>query len=165
MSCPATGASITVGFAIPITSAAYPGKTSQSGDNVATFYANILGSNPTEFKVVLDTTDVAAGTNLVTYVSYSDNQGNDPDMSGLTTFSASGLECDGYVTNDTATGVLRKLHEGHEEYDCDVCENLSDAEVEALAMYDNGGKQIICDPTCLDGVSDPTHCNCKSRHS
>lgn len=45
-------------------------------------------------------------------------------------------------------------------YDCAVCSDLTTAEKEALASYDNGGKKIVCDPTCLDGVSDPTHCNC-----
>ena len=123
-----------------------------------------LESNPTEFKVVLDTTDVAKGTNLVSYVAYSDDQGNAPDVSGLMTFFASSaIECDGPTAIDTAADISRRLHPGHEEYDCDVCANLSDAESEALAMYDNGGKQIICDPTCLDGVTDPIHCNCKSR--
>ena len=47
------------------------------------------------------------------------------------------------------------------DLDCSPCEDLTDAQVKALAAYDNGGKQIVCDPTCLDGVSDPTHCNCK----
>lgn len=28
-------------------------------------------------------------------------------------------------------------------------------------MYDNGGKVIVCDPTCNDGVSDPSHCDCE----
>lgn len=32
---------------------------------------------------------------------------------------------------------------------------------EALAMYDGGGKVIVCDPTCNDGVSDPSHCDCE----
>ena len=45
--------------------------------------------------------------------------------------------------------------------DCSVCVNVSAAQVEALATYDNGGKQIVCDPACVDGVSDPTHCNCE----
>ena len=47
------------------------------------------------------------------------------------------------------------------EFDCGPCADLSDDEVEALAKYDNGGKTIVCDPTCLDGVSDPIHCNCE----
>lgn len=46
--------------------------------------------------------------------------------------------------------------------DCAVCSNVSSAQLEALASYDNGGKRIVCDPTCVDGVSDPSHCNCKS---
>ena len=49
------------------------------------------------------------------------------------------------------------------EYDCSVCSNLTTAQEEALASYDNGSKKIVCDPTCLDesGVTDPTHCNCE----
>lgn len=47
------------------------------------------------------------------------------------------------------------------DYDCSVCSNLTTAEEEALASYDNGGKIIVCDPTCLDGVTDPIHCNCE----
>ena len=48
------------------------------------------------------------------------------------------------------------------DYDCSVCENLTSAQEQALASYDNGGKNIVCDPTCLDNSSDPSHCNCKS---
>ncbi|CAM9652063.1 unnamed protein product, partial [Laminaria digitata] len=45
------------------------------------------------------------------------------------------------------------------EFDCSPCTDLSATQVEVLATYDNGGKQVVCDPTCLDGVSDPKHCN------
>ena len=49
------------------------------------------------------------------------------------------------------------------EYNCSVCYNLTTAQEEALASYDNGGKNIVCDPSCLDesGVTDRTHCNCE----
>ena len=48
------------------------------------------------------------------------------------------------------------------DFDCSPCEDLTDAQIEALARYgDDGGKTIVCDPTCLDGVSDPLHCNCE----
>ncbi|CAB1118868.1 unnamed protein product [Ectocarpus sp. CCAP 1310/34] len=43
--------------------------------------------------------------------------------------------------------------------ECSVCSNLTDEQVAILASYDNGGKQVVCDPTCLDGVTDPLHCN------
>ncbi|CAM9934883.1 unnamed protein product [Ectocarpus sp. 6 AP-2014] len=43
--------------------------------------------------------------------------------------------------------------------ECSVCSNLTDEQVAVLASYDNGGKQVVCDPTCLDGVTDPLHCN------
>lgn len=46
--------------------------------------------------------------------------------------------------------------------ECSVCSNLTDEQVAVLASYDNGGKQVVCDPTCLDGVTDPLHCNCES---
>ncbi|CAN0044836.1 unnamed protein product, partial [Ectocarpus fasciculatus] len=37
-----------------------------------------------------------------------------------------------------------------------MCADLSPAQEEALAMYDGGGKIIVCDPTCISG---PDHCN------
>eukprot|EP00903_Cladosiphon_okamuranus_P020353 g18673.t1 len=40
-----------------------------------------------------------------------------------------------------------------------MCADISPAQEEALAMYDNGGKIIVCDPTCTDGYSDPSHCD------
>lgn len=46
--------------------------------------------------------------------------------------------------------------------DCSKCENLTSAQEQALASYNNSGKKIVCDPTCLDNSSDPSHCNCKS---
>lgn len=42
-----------------------------------------------------------------------------------------------------------------------ACADLTPAQTEALEMYDNGGKIIVCDPTCVDGESDPSHCNCE----
>ena len=47
------------------------------------------------------------------------------------------------------------------DFDCSVCSNLTDVQQEVLASYDNGGKRIVCDPTCLDRIADPTHCNCE----
>ncbi|CAB1115837.1 unnamed protein product [Ectocarpus sp. CCAP 1310/34] len=38
-----------------------------------------------------------------------------------------------------------------------MCADISPAQEEALAMYDGGGKVIVCDPTCLGG--DISHCN------
>ena len=34
-------------------------------------------------------------------------------------------------------------------------------QVEALASYDNGGKVVVCDPTCDDGTGNSSHCNCE----
>lgn len=34
-------------------------------------------------------------------------------------------------------------------------------QVEALASYDNGGKVVVCDPTCDDGSGNSSHCNCE----
>lgn len=45
--------------------------------------------------------------------------------------------------------------------ECAACFDLTDAQREVLASYGEGGKQIICDPTCEDGVSDVSHCNCE----
>lgn len=127
---------------------------------MVTFFAETLGSNSTQFIAMLDTTGVVADTSAVTYVSYLDNEGNSPDMSGLMAVASAAPDCDQYP----ATEVRRKLYR-ESEYDfyddCELCANLSSAQLEALDMYDNGGKKIVCDPTCLDHVSDPTHCNCK----
>ena len=48
-----------------------------------------------------------------------------------------------------------------EDDECAPCMDLTDGQVRALDSWDNGGKRIVCDPTCLDGVSDRTHCNCE----
>ena len=157
MPCRATDVTITVGFAAPVISVNYQGGATVSGSSMVTFFAETLESNPTEFAVVLDTTGVATDSKVVTYVSYSDNEGSFPDMSGLMTVASVAPECNPY----TASEARRKLQTGGEYDECDVCSNLSSAQLEALDMYDNGGKKIVCDPTCLDGVSDPTHCNCK----
>lgn len=45
--------------------------------------------------------------------------------------------------------------------DCSACSNLTPAQEKVLGSYDNGGKMIVCDSRCVDGVSDQTHCNCK----
>ena len=42
----------------------------------------------------------------------------------------------------------------------DRCADISPAQQEALDSYDNGGKIIVCDPTCVDH---PVHCNCESK--
>lgn len=172
--CPAAGVVVIIGFAAPIASVARPPGVTVSRENAATFLGETLESTTSsaEFSVVLDTTTTGVATDttkIVTYVSYSDNEGNYRDLSGLVTPLASAHECDWYATPSIVADVSRKLHdddEGHEhdggDYgDCDICSDLSSAQLEALAMYDNGGKKVVCDPTCLDGVSDPIHCNCE----
>ncbi|CAN0326318.1 unnamed protein product [Pylaiella littoralis] len=39
------------------------------------------------------------------------------------------------------------------------CGDISQEQEEALAQYDNGGKIIVCDPTCSEDGVDPIHCN------
>lgn len=174
---------ITVGFGAPITSAAYPGAIVSPGGNTITFPVETLESNPTHFSLILDTTDVPSGASVVSHVTYADSQGNSPDLSSLMAVS-SALECDEGAAGTAVAGedavaaaagstagedvavivsFSRRIQEEkeEEEFDCSTCEDLTDAQVQALAGYDNGGKQIVCDPTCLDGVSDPTHCNCE----
>ena len=173
---------VTVGFSAPVTSVAYPGAIETPGSNIITFPAETLESNPTEFSLVLNTTGVPSGASVVSSVAYSDSQGNSPDLSSLMVVSFT-PECNedagGTRAGDDAdaagtttaeedraivVSVSRRLQEeGEEEFDCSPCDNLSDAEVEELAKYDNGGKRVVCDPTCLDGVSDPTHCNCEPQ--
>ena len=46
-----------------------------------------------------------------------------------------------------------------------ACADISPAQQEALANYDNGGKIIVCDPTCEDKNGDPMHCNCELQHA
>lgn len=43
---------------------------------------------------------------------------------------------------------------------CAACSELTEAQVEALAAYPDGGKQIFCDATCVGG-DDVLHCNCE----
>ena len=61
------------------------------------------------------------------------------------------------------TAVIRTAgdDDGESGLDCSACADLSDAQAEALAMDNRGVERIACDPTCLDGVSDPLHCNCE----
>ena len=146
------------------------------GENTLAFPVENLELNPTEFSVVLDTSDsdTLGLLSVVTHVQYSDDQGNSPGMGRLMIAKWSSLvECNEDDTR-TAEGpaigksisrnrILEEEEDGNEEedFDCSPCEDLSEAEMEELAKYDNGGKFVVCDPTCLDGVSDPIHCNCE----
>lgn len=58
------------------------------------------------------------------------------------------------VSADASSGLCTPEEEA-------ACANLTPAQREALDMYDSGGKIIVCDPSCEDGVSDPIHCNCE----
>ncbi|CAM9936328.1 unnamed protein product [Ectocarpus sp. 4 AP-2014] len=50
-----------------------------------------------------------------------------------------------------------------DDYDCAACSSLSNAQVEALASYDNGGKRVVCDVDCLSSSPyDVASCNCES---
>lgn len=180
--CPATAVTVTVEFSTLIASVAYPGTTFAPGTNTVTFPVESLASNPTEFSLVLDTTDFPSGASVVSRVIYSDIEGNVPDMSSLFTLSST-LECnkggggitagnnadaaadstaeDGIAVILRVSRKLQKEEEGAEEFDCSPCDDLSDAEVEELAKYENGGKLVFCDATCLDEDADLTHCNCK----
>ena len=60
-----------------------------------------------------------------------------------------------------AVAVAQIFVQATDAVDCSACSNLTDVQQEVLASYDNGGKRIVCDPICLDGVTDPTHCNCE----
>ena len=157
--------------------------------NAITFIVESLASNPTKFSLVLDTTtttDFPSGAGVVSQVIYSDIEGNSPDMSSLFTLSST-LECnegageiragdnadaaaDSTAHDDVAPmfGISRTLQEEEEEeeeeredFDCSPCGNLSEAELEELAKYEDGGKLVFCDPTCLDEGADLTHCNCE----
>ena len=78
--CPSTGASVTIEFSVPIdstTSGSFSGST-------VTFSAPDLESNPTEFDITLDVCGEVPGDSIVVSATYTDDQGNDPDLSALT---------------------------------------------------------------------------------
>lgn len=167
--CLATGVTVTVEFAASVTSVnAYPG-ASISGINTVTFPVENLGTNSTDFSVVLDTCSVPVDTSLIAApVLYADDQMNEPDFSQVDGTQLE-LDCSSGPTPAPAmpnggTGRPTSPPVGlPEDGDCSACSNLTKAQEEALASYDNGGKRIVCDRTCMDGVSDPSHCNCKFR--
>ena len=78
--CPSTGASVTIEFGVPIDSTA---SGSFSGSTV-TFSASDLESTPTDFDVILDVCGEVPGGSIVVSATYTDDQGNDPDLSALT---------------------------------------------------------------------------------
>ena len=78
--CPSTGASVTIEFGVPIDSTA---SGSFSGSTV-TFSASDLESTPTDFDVLLDVCGEVPGGSIVVSATYTDDQGNDPDLSALT---------------------------------------------------------------------------------
>ena len=63
---------------------------------------------------------------------------------------------EGYTEEGSET-----LEEGSEDDGCSACSNLSEDQLAVLGTYDNGGKRVVCDPTCLDDSYDRTQCNCK----
>ena len=93
-------------------------------------------------------------------VGVGDDDDND-DVNGDDDDGGDGDDDDGGDGDDDDGGDGDDDDDNSSEYDCSLCEDLTDAQIEALAAYDNGGKEIVCDPTCLDGISDPIHCNCE----
>lgn len=81
--CPSTGASITLNFSATIVSVDGLVEIAASLEPNVNFFVADLEATSTEFDIGLDTCSVANGTDIVNAVAYSDDQGNDPDLSGL----------------------------------------------------------------------------------
>lgn len=77
--CPSTGVNLTIEFNVTVI-AADPGTI--DGDTV-TLNADDLEDNPTGFTVVLDLCDTDVGDTVILSADYTDDQGNDPDLSAL----------------------------------------------------------------------------------
>eukprot|EP00904_Undaria_pinnatifida_P000567 jgi/Undpi1/10510/HiC_scaffold_29.g12960.m1 len=77
---PSTSASVTIEFSVPIDSNA---SGSFNGSTV-TFFASDLESTPTGFDVILDVCGQIPGDSIVVSATYTDNKGNDPDLSSVT---------------------------------------------------------------------------------
>ena len=190
IACEATDVTLEVEFSIPIVDVSYPAGATFSG-NIATLAIGNITSDGTDVLVQLETCTLADGIiSVVTNVSYSDDQGNSPDFTSLldageaqkctpgptpalTTPTSTPSPITTTPTTPaptistpptTAPTTASPPTGGLEPYDCTMCSDLTDAQKEALAGYDNGGKKIVCDPTCVDGISDPIHCNCECNY-
>lgn len=78
--CPSTGATVTITFSVPVACSA---SGSVVGTTV-TFSASDLESTPTNFDVLLDLCSEVPGGSVVVSANYTDDQGNNPDLSSLT---------------------------------------------------------------------------------
>lgn len=84
-----------------------------------------------------------------------------PDVSGGETLSPTVSDDETpSPTEDYAEETSGKLGEGLEDA-CNACFDLTPDQLDVLSKYDNGGKDIVCDQTCLDSDYDHTHCNCE----
>lgn len=80
INCPSTGVNLTIEFNVTVV-AADPGVIDGS---TVTFNVDDLEAMPTDFAIVLDLCDAEEGGAVVLSANYTDDQGNDPDLSALT---------------------------------------------------------------------------------
>ena len=88
--CPSTGATLNIALSVPSISTA---SGFISGSTV-TFCAADLESTPTELDVVLDVCGEVPGGSVVVSADYTDDQGNTPDLSLLTSLVVGSDVCD-----------------------------------------------------------------------
>lgn len=86
--CPATDASITLEFNAVVADGSVTGAESGSSyaislPNSITYTVPDLENNPNNFEALLDYCSSTPGTDIVVSASYSDNEGNTPDLSAL----------------------------------------------------------------------------------
>lgn len=88
VACPATDASITLEFDAVVADGSVTGAGSGSSYAISppssiTYTVPDLENNPTDFEALLDYCLSTPGMDIVVSASYSDNEGNTPDLSAL----------------------------------------------------------------------------------
>ncbi len=78
--CPSTGVVIDIKFNARVVPTLYPPGSDETAISLS---ADDLESNPTTFELLLDTCDFPDGEAVVASVTYTDDQGNAPDMSAI----------------------------------------------------------------------------------
>eukprot|EP00904_Undaria_pinnatifida_P009086 jgi/Undpi1/5307/HiC_scaffold_2.g00588.m1 len=98
--CPSTSVTVVAEFRLAVISTPTLGG-SISGETV-TFTAADLEDTATEFEVVLDACSLSPGSTVIDSATYTDDQGNDPDLSRLTSIAVGNDFCDERLTASPA---------------------------------------------------------------
>jgi len=80
VSCPSTGAVVDIEFNARVVPTLYP---PGSDDTAISLSIDNLENNPTTFELLLDTCDFPDGEAVVVSATYTDDQGNSPDMGAI----------------------------------------------------------------------------------